>query len=65
MLPTQKNNGYVKGISVFNGKNSCVWTNKEEKDIPTAENESIMITAVFGDMQGRYVMVVDVPSACM
>ena len=39
MLSTENNNGYVKVRSMFNGKQSRVWKNKDMTDIPTAENE--------------------------
>ena len=48
MLPTEKNNVDVKGRAVFNGKQSIVWTTKEDTASPTADNEIIMITAEIG-----------------
>ena len=58
MLLTEKNNGDVKGRSVFNGKQSHVWTTKEDICSPTVDNESIMITAEIDAKEGRDVMVV-------
>ena len=45
MLLTDNNNVYVKEIAVLNGKQSRVWTTKEESARPNAYNESIIITA--------------------
>ena len=44
MLPTDINNGDVKGKALFNGQKACAWTTKEDKSNPTAANESIVIT---------------------
>ena len=44
MLLTEKKNGDVKGRSVFNGKQSHVWTTREDICSQTADNESILIT---------------------
>ena len=62
MLPTENNNGDVKGRSVFNSKKSHVCTTKEETSSPTSVNESIIITASIYSKEGRYVMEVDVPN---
>ena len=62
MLLTENNNGYVKGIYMFNEKQSRVWTTKEETDSPTSANETIVITAEIDDKEGRDVMEVDVPN---
>ena len=45
---------------MFNGKQSRVWTSKDETAIPTADNESIMITTEIDDKEGRYIMGLDV-----
>ena len=44
MLLKENTNGSVKGRSMIYGKNSRVWKTKEDTNIPTAENESIVIT---------------------
>ena len=60
MLITEKKNGYVKGRAVLNGNQSRVWTTKQESSIPTAENESIMITTEIDDKEVIYIIGVDV-----
>ena len=44
MLLTENTNGSLKGRSMIYGKQSRVWKTKEDTNIPTAENESIVIT---------------------
>ena len=56
MLLRDKNNGYVKGRAMFNGKQSRVCTNKEEIASTTAANGSIMITAAIDAKKVRYLM---------
>ena len=52
MLLTEKNNGYVKGRAMFNGKQSHVWTTREDICSPTADNEGIMITVEIDAKEG-------------
>ena len=60
MLLTEKNNGDVKGRAMFNGKQSHVWTTKEDIFSPTVDNESIMITVEIDAKEGRDVTVVNI-----
>ena len=60
ILLTDNNNKYVKGTSVFNGKQSRVCTTKEETASPTTANGIIMITVNIDAKEGRDVMRVDV-----
>ena len=62
MLLIENNNGDVKEISVFNGKQSSVWTTKEETAITTAANDNILITAEIDAKEGRYAMEVYLPN---
>ena len=62
MLLTEKNNGYVKGRAVFNGKKSHVWMTTQETDSTTTANENIIITDAINDKEVRYVMGVDLPN---
>ena len=63
MLLTDNNNGYVKVRAVLNGKQSHVWTTKENTASPTAENEINMIFAAIDAKEGKFIIGVDVPNA--
>ena len=62
MLLIEKNIGYVKGRAMFNGKQSRVWMNKEEKASPTGMNDITMIYAAIYYKEGRYLMGADLPN---
>ena len=59
----QKNDGRIKGRTVYNGKPTREWLSKEDSASPTASLESIFITGVIDAKEERDIMVTDVPNA--
>jgi len=60
---TKKQDGTVKGRTIYNGKLIREWLGREESASPTASLQSIMIMAVVDVVKERYVMTINIPNA--
>ena len=60
---TEKRDGTIKGQTVFNGKPTRAWMNKEDSMSPTASTESLFLLAIIDAYEWRDIMVNDVPNA--
>ena len=60
---TEKRDGRIKGQTVYNGKPTRVWMEKEDSTSPTASLESLFLLAGIDAHEIRDVMVNDVPNA--
>ena len=66
MLLTKKNlTKEIKGRMVYNGKPTREWLSKEDTSSPTATLESIFLTTTIDANEGRDVMTMDIPNACI
>jgi hypothetical protein len=63
LFSTEKRDGRIKGRTVYNGKPTRQWLEKDEAATPTASLESIMLTAIIDAKEGRDVMSSDIPNA--
>ena len=59
----EKRDGTIKARTVYNGKPTCAWHDKEETASPTASLESILLTAVVDAHERRDEMTADIPNA--
>ena len=60
---TEKRDGTIKSRSVADGSVQRKWMDREEKTSPTAQIESIFLTAVIDAKEGRDVAIIDIPNA--
>ena len=60
---TEKRDGTIKGRTVYNGKPTREWMNKDENASPTASLEGVFLTAIVDAHEGRDVMTTDIPNA--
>jgi hypothetical protein len=60
---TEKRTGVIKGRTVYNGKPTREWLDKQDSASPTVTLESILLTTVIDAHEDRDVMTVDVPNA--
>ena len=60
---TEKRDGTIKGRTVYNGKPTREWLNKEDSASPTASLDSILLTAMIDAHENRDIMTTDVPNA--
>ena len=63
MFLSEKKSGVVKGRTVYNGKPTREWHDKEDAASPTASLESIFLTAIIDAKEKRDVMSTDIPNA--
>ena len=61
MLLTEKKSGKVKGRLAYNGKQTRVWTSKEEKSSPTVLTEGLFITCSIDGFENRDKMQLVIP----
>ena len=59
----EKNSGIVKARSVYDGRATRAWIAKEDTASPTVSLQSLFITWTIDAMEGRDVMVTDIPNA--
>jgi hypothetical protein len=60
---TEKRDGTIKARTCANGSKQRSWMEREETASPTAQVESILLTAVIDAKEGRDVMTADIPNA--
>jgi hypothetical protein len=60
---TEKRDGTIKARSCADGSKQRSWMEREETSSPTAQVESILLTAIIDAKEGRDVMTVDIPNA--
>jgi hypothetical protein len=63
MFLTEKRDKTVQARTVYNGKPTREWHDKDESASPTASLESIFLTAIIDAKEGRDVMSADIPNA--
>jgi hypothetical protein len=63
MFLEEKQDGTIKGRTVYNGKPMREWLSREDSASPTAALESIMLTAVINPHEERDVMTCNIPNA--
>jgi hypothetical protein len=63
MFLTEKRDGTIKGRTVYNGKPTRDWYEKEDSASPTASLESIFLTSIIAAKEGRDIMTADIPNA--
>jgi hypothetical protein len=63
MFLTEKRDKTVKARTVYNGKPTREWHDKDESASPTASLESIFLTAIIDAKEERDVMSADIPNA--
>ena len=63
MFLTEKRDQKIKGRTVYNGKPTREWHDKEDAASPTASLESIYLTAIIDAKENRDVMTSDIPNA--
>ena len=63
MFVTEKRDGTIKARTVYNGKPTRVFYNKDEAKSPTVSLEGLMLTMCVDASEGRDVMTLDVPNA--
>ena len=59
----QKKSGVVKSRTCANGSVQRNWMTKEEVTSPTALTESVLLTGLYDAIEGRYVVMADLPNA--
>ena len=63
MFVTEKRDGTIKARSVYNGKPTRVWQDRDEVKSPTVSLEGLMLTMCVDASENRDVMTLDVPNA--
>ena len=63
MFVTEKRDGTIKARTVYNGKPTRVWQNKEDSRSPTVSLNGLMLTMCVDASEDRDVMSLDVPNA--
>jgi len=63
MLLTEKKDGTIKGLMVYNGKGTRGWVSKDDAASPTVFVESIMFTGLIDAKEDHDVMTGDVLNA--
>ena len=62
MFLSRKETGEIKSRLAYNGKPTQAWIGKEDKASPTVLTKSLMLLTDINAMQGRDVMVMDIPN---
>jgi hypothetical protein len=62
MFLTEMRDGTIKGRTVYNGKPSRDWYDKEDSASPTASLESIFLTSIIAAKEERDIMTADIPN---
>ena len=65
MFQKRKRCGKIKGRGCADGRKQRAYITKEESTAPTVSTEAVFLTAVIDAMEGRNVVVLDVPGAFM
>ena len=65
MFLKHKRCGKIKGRGCADGRKQRAYITKEESTAPTVSTEAVFLTAVIDAMEGRNVVVLDVPGAFM
>ena len=65
MFLKRKRCGKIKGRGCADGRKQRAYITKEESTAPTVSTEAVFLTAVIDAMEGRNVVVLDVPGAFM
>ena len=65
MFLKHKRCGKIKGRGCADGRKQRAYITKEESTAPTVSTEAVFLTALIDVMEGRNVVVLDVPGAFM
>jgi hypothetical protein len=63
MFLTEKRDSTIKGRTVYNGKPTRDWHNKEDSASPTESLESIFLTSIIAGKEERDIMTAEIPNA--